>query len=428
MRWNCETPLASSTAISPSITACDAAMWWGITASSGYWRSQRSPLRDCRRTSSLSRKARARTPSHFTSNRQSSPRGTRSASIAIMGSIDAGISASCAPLRLERSRVVLVLAGAALAPLGGDTAARARLAGGLGGQTRAAAPRGARRLGRRAGGPDAVARARRRAFSLARRQVARDLFLRAAGKHAVGQRFHVPARRGERVALLDEQPLVAFALGAGLHVDNGEIDLQLLAVKAELQIAARQLRLARDIAQQVERAPVPQHPAAAAIVAGRDIAFEIAVLQGVVFHVRGEDLDGGIERRPLGDGPGFQDAIDLQAKVVVQPRGIVPLHTKIRFGRWIALPDGRRRLGRFLEAAFRGVLVERHKPLTSFHLHLIRLCSILKTMAPREAQGGNIYGSERLEGPSDLRHGVFSHPSVQRGAQRNHQLQHAAQG
>ena len=45
-----------------------------------------------------------------------------------------------------------------------------------------------------------------------------------------------------------------------------------------------------------------------------------------------------------------------------------------------------------------------------------------------EAQGGNIYGSERLEGPSDFRHGVVSHTFVQRGAQRNHQLQHAPQG
>src|ERR1019366_6016060 len=135
-------------------------------------------------------------------------------------------------------------------------------------------------------------------------------------------------------------------------------------------------------------APPPHHHAPPAVIAGRNIAFEISVLQGVVFHVRREHLHRGIERWPLGYGPGFQDAIDLQAKVVVEAGGIVPLHTKRGFGRRRALTCGRRRFGRFLEAAFRGVLVERHNPLTSFHLHLIRLCSILKTITPPEGSGG----------------------------------------
>src|ERR1019366_7305539 len=243
----------------------------------------------------------------------------------------------------------------------------------------------ARALGRRTGGPDAIGRARRLAFGLARRQVARDLFLGAAGEHAVGERLHVPAGGGKLVALLDEQPLVAFF--RALHPNDGEIAVQLFAVQAELQIATRQLGIGGDVAQQVERAPVPQHHAAPAVIAGRNIAFEIAVLQGVVFHVRREHLHRGVKRRPLGYGPGFQDAIDLQTKIVVQARGIVPLHTKIRFGPRRALAGGGRRFGRFLEAAFRGVLVERHNPLASFHLHLIRLCSILKTITPPEGSG-----------------------------------------
>src|SRR5260370_8192072 len=70
----------------------------------------------------------------------------------------------------------------------------------------------------------------------------------------------------------------------------------------------------------------------------------------------------------------------------MEPRGIVPLHTEIRFGRRRAPLTGRRRLGRFLEPAFGSVLVERHNPLASYHLHLIRLCSILKTTAPPRGQ------------------------------------------
>src|ERR1019366_6424314 len=320
MRWNRDTPLGSSTAISPSSTACEAAMWCGITASSGYWRSQRKPLRDCRRTSSLSTKARARTPSHFTSKSQPSPRGTRSASIAVIGSIAAGIPASCAPLRTARRRFdmarALVPAASALMPTPAfDTAGTRACATSAGGSSRA---------GRRT-----VGRARRLTFGLARRQVARDLFLGAAGEHAVGERLHVPAGGGKLVAPLDEQPLVAFF--RALHPNDGEIAVQLFAVQAELQIATRQLGIGGDVAQQVERAPVPQHHAAPAVIAGRNIAFEIAVLQGVVFHVRREHLHRGIERWPLGYGPGFQDAIDLQAKVVVEAGGIVPLHTKRGF-------------------------------------------------------------------------------------------------
>ena len=47
---------------------------------------------------------------------------------------------------------------------------------------------------------------------------------------------------------------------------------------------------ARHVAEQFEIAAVPQHHAAAAVVARGDVALEIAVLHGVIFHVRGEVL------------------------------------------------------------------------------------------------------------------------------------------
>ena len=251
MRWNCETPLASSTAISPSSMACDAATWCGITASSGYWRSQRRPLRDCRRTSSWSTKAMARTPSHFTSKSQSSPRGRRSASVAFIGSMAAGMSAE--PRALEAREV--------------DAWVffwRARAW-----RTRRGCADGARALGRRTARPHAVRRARGLALGLARRQVARDLFLRAAGEHAVGV---APPRPSPAAANSSRFLMISHSLPlpAALHVDQREIAVQLFAVQAEFQIAARQLLLRRDIAQHVERAAVPQHHAARAVVARRE--------------------------------------------------------------------------------------------------------------------------------------------------------------
>ena len=89
--------------------------------------------------------------------------------------------------------------------------------------------------------PHPVRRAGGFPLGFARRQVAGDLFLGAAGKHAVRVALHVPTGGGELVALLDDQPLVAFA--AAFHEDQREIAVQLLAVQAEFQIAARQLAL-----------------------------------------------------------------------------------------------------------------------------------------------------------------------------------------
>ena len=128
------------------------------------------------------------------------------------------------------------------------------------------------------------------------------------------------------VALFDEQPLVAFA--AALHEDQGEIAVQLLAVEAELQVAARQLALGVAVAQQLERAAVPQHHAARAVVAGGDGALEIAVFDGVVLHMRRQVIHRRVERGPLRNGPGFQHAVDFQPEIVMQPGGVVPLHTE----------------------------------------------------------------------------------------------------
>jgi len=45
----------------------------------------------------------------------------------------------------------------------------------------------------------------------------------------------------------------------------------------------------------------------------------------VVLDLHREALVGGIERRPLGHGPGLENAVMLEAEVVVQPPGSVLL-------------------------------------------------------------------------------------------------------
>ena len=74
----------------------------------------------------------------------------------------------------------------------------------------------------------------------------------------------------------------------------------------------------------LKSAAVPDHHRAGAVVAFGDGALEAAVVQRMVFGLHGQALVGGIERRPLGHGPGYQHAADFEAKVIVQaPRGVL---------------------------------------------------------------------------------------------------------
>ena len=208
--------------------------------------------------------------------------------------------------------------------------------------------------------PHSVRGASGLAFSLARRKVLRNLLLRAPGKNARRVLLHIPIRRGELVALLDDEPVVSLA--AAFHVDQREIAVQLFTVQAEFQVAARQLFGAGDAAQQFERPAVPQHHAARAVIGRRNVAFEIAVLDRVILHVRREMLHRRIERRALRHRPRFQHAVDLQPEIIVQPGGIVPLHAEVVAGTLLA---SRRRLRSVAEAAYLRVLFKRHKYLYS---------------------------------------------------------------
>src|SRR5262249_4366722 len=140
---------------------------------------------------------------------------------------------------------------------------------------------------RRTALPGAIRRTGRFGLALPCRHVARDLFLRAAGEHAVGVRFDFPSRRGEVVALLDDQPVLVFvlALAAPLHLHEREVALQLFAVQAEFEIAARDLLIAWDAAEQLKRAAIPEHHATRAVVVRRDVSFEAAVLDRVIFDM-----------------------------------------------------------------------------------------------------------------------------------------------
>ena len=113
-----------------------------------------------------------------------------------------------------------------------------------------------------------------------------------------------------------------------------------------------------------------QDHAAAAIAALRDVAFELAVLDRVVFHVRREMLRGGIERRTFRHSPGLQGSADFKAEIVVEVRRVMPLDAEKAASRRCLRNRMRdspnRRFGSLGKVALAFVLLERHRTLEMF--------------------------------------------------------------
>jgi hypothetical protein len=60
----------------------------------------------------------------------------------------------------------------------------------------------------------------------------------------------------------------------------------------------------------------------------RNGAFEIAVVERVVFHLHRQPLVVRIERGPFCHGPGLEDAVEFQPEVIMQTAGIMFLNDK----------------------------------------------------------------------------------------------------
>jgi len=126
--------------------------------------------------------------------------------------------------------------------------------------------------------------------------------------------FGVPARARCSILFLNQQPFVALA---AFHADDGKFSTQLFAGKAELEIPARKLFFRAGVSQQLIGTAIPQHHAAAAVIALGNHALELAVFERMVFHHHRQALLVGIEGRTLGNRPGLQRAADFQPEIVM---------------------------------------------------------------------------------------------------------------
>ena len=178
----------------------------------------------------------------------------------------------------------------------------------------------------------------------------------AGGDRAILAEHGLAARvRGVCVAMLDQQPIGALAAELiAAHAHQDPTALELVTLQREFQIARLQCVLGAFHALGNPEAAVPQHDGAAAVLTLRNRAFEVAVVERMILHFHGQALVGRIQRGPAGDGPGFEDAVPLQAKVVVQlSRGMLLHHKAQSRGGGYALL-ARRLLG-FREVAFGAV-------------------------------------------------------------------------
>jgi hypothetical protein len=76
---------------------------------------------------------------------------------------------------------------------------------------------------------------------------------------------------------------------------------------------------------QLERAAIPDPHRARPILAGRNLALELQVLQRMVLGVHGEAVLGRVRRNSVGDRPGCQDTVVLEPEIPVQAGGVVLL-------------------------------------------------------------------------------------------------------
>ena len=186
-----------------------------------------------------------------------------------------------------------------------------------------------------------------------------DLVVGPAGLDRLWEVLRVPRVHGGFVAFLDEQPRLAVLAIPRARAHDRETTLELLAVKAKLELAVRDGPAGvGGFGVRLPRTPVPDDHVARPVLAPRNDALEIQVLDRVVFDLHGQPPLPWVERRAFGHGPADEDAVDLESEVVVQSGGAMALDDEAS-----ARSAGRAafRLGRLAEVALALVLPKRHR-------------------------------------------------------------------
>ena len=214
-------------------------------------------------------------------------------------------------------------------------------------------------------------------LALGRRRVGQFLD-RQSGQHGARMLLEDILSGGVLVALLDQQPIllvlwVGAAAAASAHERERAVELEAVQVDIDFSLADRVGGVARRIDDFVNAA-IPHDDRACAIVARRNHALEVAILQRMVLDGDREMLVGGIHRGAFRNRPRAQDIFHLESKIVVEASRGVLLYDESAAGGggggWDLAPEG---FGSARRASFAPVLGQRHCPLprrevNSYHM------------------------------------------------------------
>src|SRR4029450_6210999 len=143
-------------------------------------------------------------------------------------------------------------------------------------------------------------------------------------------------RRCSLLFLAQDQPVLLVAAQVRRHERPDSVEL--LPVQPDSEAAVPFLL------EQLVRAVVPDLDGAGAVVPLRDLALERRVVERVVLDVHREVLLPRLHRHALRHRPARERAVHLEPEVVVQPRGVVPLHDEDRVLALLLRGEGLRRL------------------------------------------------------------------------------------
>ena len=197
-----------------------------------------------------------------------------------------------------------------------------------------------------------------------RRDAVANLVVREAGFHARRMVLGVPAADRGLVLLLQHEPSLAAVVRIG--PDDRVSALEALAVQDELDLALAEADAGRWLAWLgLPGPPVPHDDVSPAVLLCRNDALEVEVLDWVVLGAHRQAADLRVESRPLRDGPADEDAVDLEAEVVVQRRRPMTLNREAT----AALDDlVRGRLRCPPEVALAPILLQRHRLVRQLEL------------------------------------------------------------
>ena len=160
-------------------------------------------------------------------------------------------------------------------------------------------------------------------------------------------RLHRPG--GVVLGRAHDQPVALLAAQVRGH--ERPLPVQLLAVQDHGQRAVVALAL------QLVGAAIPHLDRAAAVLAGRDVALEVGVVERVVLDVHRQRALAGPQRHAARQRPAQQHAVALEPEVVVQGASRMALHDEHELLRRL-LRVAVERLGRLALAAFGAVFLE----------------------------------------------------------------------